>query len=89
MLRGSLKSANYILNHQQESVDFIAKTWSLSPEDALGSYKTISQGLTPNGLASTEALQADLGEDATAADVDKVTDFRLLRQILADLNIKA
>jgi len=88
MLRGTLASIGYTLDHEQGSIDFIAKTWSMSPEDAKVTYHTISQGLLRNGMAAPEALKGEIGANATQADLDKVTDFSLLRQVDAEMGLK-
>jgi len=60
MLRGSLKAIDYTLKHEDEAVDFISKTWELSPDDARGTFHTVADALLRNGLPPVDALQADL-----------------------------
>jgi len=88
MLRGTLASIGYTLDHEQESIDFIVKTWSLTPEDAKVTYRTVSQGLLRNGIADPDALKGELGQNATQADLDKVTDFSLLRQVDTEMGLQ-
>ena len=91
MIRATLKSVDYIVRHESESVAYLQKEFRLDPRVASGSYKIIQQVLNVDGDVEESVLRSvveSMKRDAqiTAADVplDRVADLSLLREVRAE-----
>lgn len=83
MIRGTLKSVAYTLDHADEAIAFVGTTFNLDAATAKATYQQIADGLIRNGLPDKAAMQGDLSGTATLADVEKVIDLTLLNEVNA------
>jgi hypothetical protein len=90
MIRATLKSLDYIVKHESESVAYMQKTFGLDARVASGSYKIIQQVLNVDGDVEEAVLRSvveSMKKDAQiTADValDRVADLSVLREVRAE-----
>jgi ABC-type nitrate/sulfonate/bicarbonate transport system substrate-binding protein len=95
-LRGTIKSLQYIKadKNKSEAADFFAHFLNLSRSDAELIYAQSKECYSPNGSISREGLQFEISLLVQQLglkkqiSVDEVADFRLLREIQAELGLK-
>jgi ABC-type nitrate/sulfonate/bicarbonate transport system substrate-binding protein len=90
MIRATLRSLDYIVKHESESVAYMQKTFNLDAGVAAGSYKIIQQVLNVDGDVEEPVLRSvveSMKKDAQiTADVplDRVADLSILREVRAE-----
>jgi ABC-type nitrate/sulfonate/bicarbonate transport system substrate-binding protein len=95
-LRGTVRSLQYVRSdkNKSESADFFAQFLSLSRSDAEQIYAQSKDYYSPNGSISKEGLQFEINLLVQQlglkkqVSVDDVADFRLLREVQAELGLK-
>jgi ABC-type nitrate/sulfonate/bicarbonate transport system substrate-binding protein len=95
-LRGTVRSLQYIRSdkNKSEAADFFAQFLNLSRGDAELIYAQSKDYYSPNGSISREGLQFEINLLVQqlglkkAVPVDDVADFRLLREVQAELGLK-
>jgi len=94
VIRGTLRSLDYIVTHEAEVVKYLQREFILDPRVAAESYKIIKQVLNTEGDVEETVLKAvveNMKKDAqVTADVplDRVADLSLLREVKAELQGK-
>jgi NitT/TauT family transport system substrate-binding protein len=95
-LRGSIRSLQYVRSdkNKAEAADFFAQFLNLSRSDAESIYAQSKDYYSPNGSISRDGLKFEvallvqqLGLKKEVS-VDDVADFRLLREVQAELGLK-
>ena len=95
-MRGTIRSLQYIRSdrNKAEAADFFAQFLNLSRGDAELIYVQSKDYYSPNGSISREGLQVEIALLVQQLglkkeiSVDEVADFRLLREIQAELGLK-
>ena len=94
VIRGTLRSLDYIVTHEAEVVKYLQREFILDPRVAAESYKIIKQVLNTEGDVEETVLKSvidNMKKDAqVTADVplDRVADLSLLHEIRAELQGK-
>ena len=94
MIRATLRSIRYTLDHQGESVAFVAQEFDISPDLAQSTYARIAQGLSQNGDIDPSVVQEEMDEalartgregEMRASDM---IDLTLLREVQNELGVR-
>ncbi|HLH22978.1 MAG TPA: ABC transporter substrate-binding protein [Chloroflexota bacterium] len=83
-IRGSLRSIAYTLDHEDETVAFMANKWEMDPADARLTYRELSEGIVRDGQTALDVIEGELqlaGVDATGA---QVVDYSILQAVLQE-----
>jgi ABC-type nitrate/sulfonate/bicarbonate transport system substrate-binding protein len=95
LVRGAIRGAQYLRDpaRADDVVDLIANWVGIPPEEARVALDRVRDTYAPNGLPTEAQLQTFLtmmratggaGDDVTA---DQISDFRITRQVAADLGV--
>jgi ABC-type nitrate/sulfonate/bicarbonate transport system substrate-binding protein len=94
LLRGTLRSLEYIATHEDELVAYMAREFELEQDVAAGSYGIVKQVLEVTGDLDDASLRSVVEQMKQDADVsgevplDRVADLRLLREVRAELGAR-
>jgi hypothetical protein len=94
VIRGTLRSLDYIVTHEAEVVKYLQREFILDPRVAAESYKIIKQVLNTEGDVEEPVLKSvleNMKKDAqVTADLplDRIADLSLLREVKAELQGK-
>src|SRR5579884_62426 len=94
LLRGTLRSLDYLVRHDEELIDYLQREFHLAREVAAGSYAIVRQVLNPRGdidAATLQAAVAQMKEDAGITDdvpLEQLVDLAPLRAVQAELNLE-
>jgi hypothetical protein len=94
VIRGTLRSLDYIVTHEAEVVKYLQREFILDPRVAAESYKIIKQVLNTEGDVEETVLKAvveNMKRDAqitAEVPLDRVADLSLLREVKAELQSK-
>jgi ABC-type nitrate/sulfonate/bicarbonate transport system substrate-binding protein len=95
VIRGTLRSLDYIVTHEAEVAKYLQKEFGLDAKIAADSYRIIQQVLNTDGDVEDQVLKAvveNMKKDAqVTADVplDRIADLSLLREVKSELQGKA
>jgi ABC-type nitrate/sulfonate/bicarbonate transport system substrate-binding protein len=95
VIRGTLRSLDYIVTHEAEVAKYLQKEFGLDAKVAADSYRIIKQVLNTDGDVEESVLKSvidNMKKDAqVTADIplDRVVDLSLLREVKAELQGKA
>ena len=91
LLRGTLRSLEYIASHENELVGYMTRDFELERDVAAGSYAIVKQVLEVTGDIDDAALRSVIEQMKQDAEVsgdvplERVADLRLLREVRGEL----
>jgi ABC-type nitrate/sulfonate/bicarbonate transport system substrate-binding protein len=83
-LRGTLRSIGYVLDQENDTVEYIAKSYDLDPDTARRAYRTIADGLVRNGLTALGIIEGELQLAEVDATGEQVVDYSALLKVLEE-----
>jgi NitT/TauT family transport system substrate-binding protein len=92
VVRAIYRGLRYAKENPEGTVGVIQKEWKVDPEIAKGSYAAIVKALNDDGIIGEKQLQVHFDiirraeKNIGEIPVDKVVDFRLLREVLRELS---
>jgi ABC-type nitrate/sulfonate/bicarbonate transport system substrate-binding protein len=93
MVRATLRSMHYTLDHEADSVALITREFSVAPDLAAGTYQKIARVTSRDGEVAPEAVREEI-EDTKArtgfsgdVPISQVMDLGPLRQVRAELGL--
>jgi len=91
MIRATVKSTRYFLTHKKEAVEFIAKRFNFTSDEAALVYDQQIPALTAEGVINEKGILLELqfaqeaGEKFGDAPLAKVIDLRPLQDVLKEI----
>ena len=81
-LRGTLRSIAYVLDQENDTVEYVAKAYDLDPDTARRAYRTIADSTVRNGLTAIGIIEGELQLAGETIPGDQVVDYSALLKVL-------
>jgi ABC-type amino acid transport substrate-binding protein len=94
MIRATLRSIRYALDHEAETVAYVTQDFDVNPGLAQSTYAKIARGLSANGDIDPTGLQEEIDEDLARIGredrmrASEVMDLTLLRAVQRELGTR-
>jgi hypothetical protein len=90
VIRASLKSHLYTLDHQSEVVSWVAKNLNMESRDAEKTFDVLRRTSTTDGRATENAILNALGESGKPQNkkTNDLVDYSILREIHEELGMR-
>jgi NitT/TauT family transport system substrate-binding protein len=94
VVRSIYRGLRFARENSEETIKIIEKKWKIKPDIARGSYEAIIKALNDDGIIGEKQLNIHFDlirrseKDIGDIPIDKVVDFRLLREVRRELSGK-
>jgi NitT/TauT family transport system substrate-binding protein len=94
MIRATLRSMGYTIDHPAESVAFVTREFGVEPDLAEQTYTKIAQTLRRDGDVDPDAVREEIAEDRARLGIDadvpvsQVLELALLREVQRELGVQ-